>query len=297
MVLVFAERSDEELFGQALAFARGLKDDIQAVGIDDAGGYSPDGSATVLADLIRERGPSVLVAPGTARGNEVLAHVAARLDLPMAANCVSVTPGDPLRLTRVRWGGSLLEEARLHGSPALLTVAPHAVAADPADVETELVPAAAGKVRVAERLEAVVAGVSLAGADVVVSGGRGVGSAEGFAAIEELAELLDGAVGCSRAVTSAGWRPHTDQVGQTGTKVSPSLYIACGISGATQHMAGCKGAKKLLAINPDREASIFANADYAVMGDLHEVVPAISAEIRRIKKIAGGAPGGAAANG
>ncbi len=125
--------------------------------------------------------------------------------------------------------------------------------------------------------------MSLADADVVVSGGRGVGSAEGFAVIEELAELLNAAVGCSRAVTSAGWRPHTDQVGQTGTKVSPSLYIACGISGATQHMAGCKGAKKLLAINPDREASIFASADYAVIGDLHEVVPAISAEIRKAR--------------
>ncbi|MGB8880647.1 MAG: FAD-binding protein, partial [Solirubrobacteraceae bacterium] len=132
-------------------------------------------------------------------------------------------------------------------------------------------------------VQAEAAGVSLADADVVVSGGRGVGSAEGFVVIEELAALLGGAVGCSRAVTSAGWRPHTDQVGQTGTKVSPSLYIACGISGATQHMAGCKGAKKLLAINPDAEASIFASADYAVFGDLHEVVPAISAEIRKVR--------------
>ena len=121
--------------------------------------------------------------------------------------------------------------------------------------------------------QAAAGGVSLADADVVVSGGRGVGSAEGFAVIEELAELLGGAVGCSRAVTSAGWRPHTDQVGQTGTKIAPEIYIACGISGATQHMAGCKGAKKLLAINPDAEAPIFASADYAVIGDLHEVVP------------------------
>ena len=189
-------------------------------------------------------------------------------------------------LTRVRWGGSLLEEARLHGSPALLTVAPQAVAADPdgivADLET-IEPAAEAVVRVSERVQAEAAGVSLTDADIVVSGGRGVGSAEGFAVIEELAALLGGAVGCSRAVTSAGWRPHTDQVGQTGTKVSPSLYIACGISGATQHMAGCKGAKKLLAINPDAEASIFASADYAVFGDLHEVVPAISAEIRKVR--------------
>ena len=286
MILVFAERSDDELFGQALAFARGLDAEApHAVGIADEGGYTPDGYGTALANLIRDRAPSVVVAPGSDRGNEVLAHVAAQLDLPMAANCVSATSGEPMTLTRVRWGGSLLEEARLHGSPALLTVAPHAVAADPAAdaAEIELIRAAPGVVRVAETVQAVSAGVTLADAEVVVSGGRGVGSAEGFGMIEELAELLNAAVGCSRAVTSAGWRPHTDQVGQTGTKVSPSLYIACGISGATQHMAGCKGAKKLLAINQDREASIFASADYAVIGDVHEVVPAISAEIRKAR--------------
>ena len=287
MILVFAERSDDELFRQALTFAKTLGggDHAQAVGIDDPAGYSPDGWATALTQLTHERGPTALVAPGTERGNEVLAHVAAMLDLPFAANCTKATPGDPLTLTRVRWGGSLLEEARLHGAPALLTVAPHAVAADPAaDTEVELVQAApTASVRVSEHTAAVTAGVSLADADVVVSGGRGVGSAEGYSVIEELAELLGAAVGCSRAVTSAGWRPHTDQVGQTGTKISPSLYIACGISGATQHMAGCKGAKKLMAINPDNEASIFASADYAVFGDLHEVVPAISAEIRKAR--------------
>ena len=118
---------------------------------------------------------------------------------------------------------------------------------------------------------------------VVVSGGRGVGSAEGFAIVEELAGLLGGAVGCSRVVTSAGWRPHTDQVGQTGTKISPELYIPCGISGATQHIAGCRGAKRILAVNADPEAPIFASADYAVIGDLHEILPAISAEIRKVR--------------
>jgi electron transfer flavoprotein alpha subunit len=206
------------------------------------------------------------------------------LDLPMAANCVAITLGDPASVTRVRWGGSLLEDARIHSSPLLATVAPYAVAAEAAEPElTQLTPSEDGAVRVTEHIPASSAGVSLADADVVVSGGRGVGSPEGFAVIEELADLLGGAVGCSRAVTSAGWRPHTDQVGQTGTKISPDIYIACGISGATQHLAGCKGAKKLLAINPDAEASIFASADYGVIGDLHEVVPAISAEIRKAR--------------
>ncbi len=279
MILVFVEATGDELSQQAIAFAHGLGDEVQAVGIE--GTYAPAAWGALIVDEIGDRAPSAVLAPGSDRGNEVLAHAAALLNLPMAANCTSATLGDPASITRVRWGGSLLEEARVHGSPLLLTVAPHAVAADASAITvSQLTADEDGAVQVFERLEATTAGVSLADADIVVSGGRGVGSAEGFAVIEELAALLGGAVGCSRAVTSAGWRPHTDQVGQTGTKISPEIYIACGISGATQHMAGCKGAKKLLAINPDGEASIFASADYAVIGDLHEVVPAISAEIR-----------------
>jgi len=286
MVLVFVTSPDDELSQQAGAFARALGD-VEAIAIDSTG-YAPAAWAQTIVELIEQRDPAAVLAPGTDRGNEVLAHVAAKLDQPLAANCVSVAAGEPPSVVRVRWGGSLLEQARLHGTPLLMTVAPHAVAAEPlSDVEAVPVTDALSEldrvVRVAERVQTPSAGVSLADADVVVSGGRGVGSAEGFAVIEELASLLGGAVGCSRAVTSAGWRPHTDQVGQTGTKVSPELYIACGISGATQHMAGCKGAKKLLAINPDGEASIFASADYAVIGDLHEVVPAISTEIRKAR--------------
>jgi electron transfer flavoprotein alpha subunit len=285
VVLVFVENRADELSQQALMFASGLGEEVRAVGVDEAV-YAPAAWATAIVDAIEQRGPSTVVAPGTDRGNEVLAHVAAKLDQPMAANCVSLTPGEPATAVRVRWGGSLLEEARLHGSPRLVTVAPHAVTADPAAATVEIEVAqidATGSVAVSERVATVTSGISLADADVVVSGGRGVGSAEGFSVIEELAALLGGAVGCSRAVTSAGWRPHTDQVGQTGTKIAPEIYIACGISGATQHMAGCKGAKKLLAINPDAEASIFASADFAVIGDLHEVVPAISEEIRKAR--------------
>jgi electron transfer flavoprotein alpha subunit len=287
-VLVFIEDPSDELSQQAAVMAKSLDADIAAVAIDPSGGYAPAAWAQTLVELADQRGASAVTAPGSERGNEILAHVAAKLDQPMAANCVSVTGGDPATVTRVRWGGSLLEEARLLGSPLLYTSAAHAVAAEPiADVETVPVTSALSDVdqvaRVVEQVPASTSGVSLTDADVVVSGGRGVGSAEGFSIIEELAELLGGAVGCSRAVTSAGWRPHSDQVGQTGSKVSPEIYIACGISGATQHMAGVKGAKRLLAINPDGEASIFAGADYAVIGDLHEVVPAISAEIRKVK--------------
>jgi electron transfer flavoprotein alpha subunit len=286
--LVFVEDAADELSGQAVVMARSLGADVTSVAIDPSGGYAPAAWAQTLVEIAQSRGATAITAPGSERGNEILAHVAAKLDQPMAANCVSVTPGDPATVIRVRWGGSLLEEARVLGSPLLYTSAAHAVPAEPiTDVETVSVTTALSEVdelvRVTEQIPAATAGVSLTDADVVVSGGRGVGSAEGFSIIEELAELLGGAVGCSRAVTSAGWRPHSDQVGQTGSKVSPEIYIACGISGATQHMAGVKGAKRLLAINPDGEASIFAGADYAVIGDLHEVVPAISAEIRKAR--------------
>jgi len=132
----------------------------------------------------------------------------------------------------------------------------------------------------AEEAPAGTGGASLATARVVVGGGRGVGSAEGFAPLEELASLLGGVVGVSRVVTSEGWRPHTQQVGQTGTKITPDLYLACGISGAIQHIAGCSGAKHIVAINTDASAPMMARADYAVVGDLHEVLPALIEALR-----------------
>ena len=126
-------------------------------------------------------------------------------------------------------------------------------------------------------------GVSLSDAKVVVGGGRGMGSAEAFAELDELAGLLGAAVGVSRVATSLGWRPHAQQIGQTGTRIAPDLYIACGISGAIQHIVGAKAAKRILVINTDREAPIFRRATYAVVGDVHKVVPAVSAEIRRVR--------------
>ena len=275
-VFVFVE-PDDELSLQAVTLAESLGGDVRTVQVE--GPYAP---STWAAALIDAAGEDDIVGPGSDRGNEVLAHVAARLDLPLAANVTEVR-GD--EVTRQRWGGTLLEEARIHADRRLLTAAPFAFAASNTVLQAQVLsPSLDGAVTVVEHVAPDTGGkVSLADAKVVVSGGRGVGSAEGFAIIEELAALLDGAVGCSRVVTSAGWRPHTDQVGQTGTKVSPDLYIACGISGATQHIAGCKGAKKLLAINNDPEATIFTHADYAVIGNLHEIVPAISAELRKVR--------------
>jgi electron transfer flavoprotein alpha subunit len=210
------------------------------------------------------------------------------LDVPMVANCLSVESTVPLTVRRVRWGGSLIETAELDATVRMLTVAEHAVAAVPSPAAGAATPRpfdatldpAVARCAVVERVERA-AGVTLATAPVVVGGGRGVGSAEGFAALEELAGLLGGVVGCSRVVTNNGWRNHTDQVGQTGTRIAPEIYIACGISGAIQHWVGAMSSKRILAINTDPDANLVAKADYAVIGDLHEVVPAITAEIRR----------------
>ena len=252
--------------------------------------YGPEAWGEAVAQAIRTLQPEVVLACGTDRGNEVMAQAAARLDLPMVANCLEVTPGDDgvWNITRVRWGGSLLEHCTLQAGTKLLTVAHHgfeaveaAAAGTVAAVSVEL-DASLGRSIVADRVERA-AGVTLATAPLVVGGGRAVGSPEGFAPLEELAALLGGVVGCSRAVTNNGWRNHTDQVGQTGTRIAPDLYIACGISGAIQHWVGAMASKKILAINTDAEANMVVKADYAVIGDLHKVIPAVTAEVRRRK--------------
>jgi electron transfer flavoprotein alpha subunit len=249
--------------------------------------YAPEAWAAGIVEAAGEA--SVVLAAATDRGQELLAHAAARLGAPLAANCVEIEAGDPVPVVRQRWGGSLLEEATLAGPVVLATLVPHAFAAEPiaAGAPTEVVevrPALTDdhfRARVAQRVEPEVGKVLLTDARVVVGGGRGVGSAEGFAALEELATLLGGAVGGSRVVTNLGWRAHTDQIGQTGARIAPELYIACGISGAIQHMVGCKAAKRILAINKDPAAPMVVHADYAVIGDLQEIVPALVAELRR----------------
>ncbi len=249
----------------------------------------PDGWAAAIGQVVKARTPAAVVGAGTERGNDLLARVAADLGLPMAANCVVIEPGDRYRLTRQRWAGSLLEDCWLDAPIRLMTVAPNTVAVDEAiagatptvEVVDVVLTERDLALHVASREAPERGKVSLADAKVVIGGGRGVGSTEGFGDLEELAGLLGGAVGGSRVVTSAGWRPHADQIGQTGLRIAPDIYIACGISGAIQHIVGCKAAKHILAINSDPEAPIMSVADYAVIGDLHAIVPAISAEIRR----------------
>ncbi len=293
---------------QVLTLSRGLDPDVQAVVAGDASvaaeaaahgagvvhvaehpgltDYAPRATAKAVVQLIASLSPAAVLAGGTPRGNEVMAHVAAFLDAPLATDCTSITMGAPFEVTRARWGGNLLEESSVTASMLLATIQPHAVAAEPS--------AAAGTVqaftadlddadlavRIVERTGAAATGVTLAEARVVVSGGRGMGGSEPFAMLDDLAALLGGTVGCSRVVTSEGWRPHSEQVGQTGTKVAPDLYVACGISGATQHLAGCKNSKMIVAINTDGQAPIMQIADYAVVGDVHAFLPLLLAQAR-----------------
>lgn len=263
---------------------------VHLVGHERLTTYAPAAWAHNLVGLIDALKPRAVLAAGSERGQEVMAHVAARLNLALAANCTDVQPGDPFTVTRQRWGGSLFEEAQLNGAIKLLTVAPNTItieASPSVDLSiNEVTPILADKdfrVQVVERVATGAGKISLGEARLVVGGGRGVGSAEGFKPLDALAELLGGAVGCSRAVTSSGWRPHLDQIGQTGTRITAELYLACGVSGATQHIVGCKGAKHILAINTDPDAPIMAHANYAVIGDLHTILPAVIAEVQKAK--------------
>ena len=319
MNLVFVETDADgvtEVSRETLTFARSLGGPVDAVAVGDLSGAAQDqlaayGARTVhhatgeafsafagaawaagIQAALASSGASVLLAAGTPRGLEVLAHVAAREDVPMAANVLTVEDRDPLVVTRQVVGGAALEEMRLASTPAVLTVAGHAVepapASEPGAAEVvECVPQVTeadlvARVVSTEEPEPDLSG-GLRSARVVVGAGRGAGSAEGFKDLLELTELLGGALGVSRVVTSLGWRPHHEQVGQTGSRISPDLYIPCGISGAIQHWAGCSSAKNILAINTDPDAPMVTKATYAVIGDLHEVVPAINAEIRRRK--------------
>lgn len=255
--------------------------------------YVPEAFAKIVSEAIKQKSPQIVLAPGTDSGNDLMARVSVRLGLVAVTNCteLSVENGLLKRVTRSNWGGSLLEEVEILSSPILLTLAPHAIAAQSADgaaptVETLAVALSEKdfRVRVKELIPSEKKGISLTDAKIVIGGGRGMGSAEAFKMLEELASLLhNAAVGATRVATNNNWRPHSDQIGQTGAQIAPDLYIACGISGAIQHMVGCKNSKKILAINKDAEAPIFQRADYGVIGDLHQIVPALIAELKKLK--------------
>jgi electron transfer flavoprotein alpha subunit len=257
---------------------------------DGLASYGAAAWAAAVVEAANATQARAVLAAGTPRGNEILAHVATRLGVAMAANVVGVDGLEPLVVSRQVLGGSALEEMRLDDEVAVLSVAGHACDPVPAELPTEpglasYAPSIAESDLLASVVRTEVREVAdtaaLTSAKVVVGAGRGVGSADGFDDLLELTGLLGGTLGVSRVVTSLGWRPHHEQVGQTGSRIAPDLYVACGISGAIQHWAGCQSAKTILAINTDADAPMVTKAHFAVIGDLHEIVPAINEELRR----------------
>ncbi|RBP62242.1 electron transfer flavoprotein alpha subunit [Brevibacterium sanguinis] len=257
---------------------------IHHIDSPDLHAYSAAAWAQALVDIAPAQG--TILASGTPRGMEIMAHVAARLGARMAANVVAA---DDQGLLRQVLGGAAFERLRLSGAVRVLTIAGHACDPEdttPSDPEVLTHSPAATEADLRTRVvrtevEEADDTSGLTQAKVVVGAGRGVGSADGFGEVLELVDHLGGALGVSRVVTSLGWRPHAEQVGQTGSRIAPDVYIACGISGAIQHWAGVQGAKTIIAINTDEEATMVQRADYAIIGDLHEVVAAVNEEITR----------------
>jgi electron transfer flavoprotein alpha subunit len=247
--------------------------------------YSPDGYAKVLADAVKKQEADVLMMGATSTGKDLAPRVSAILNAAMATDCTEVeVDGDDLKLKRPMYAGKVKATIRLTSPIKIVTVRPNvyqaveapanvkvdAVEVDKPDFKTvvkEIISGAKGKLDVTE-------------ADIVVSGGRGMKGPENWHLIEDLASLLGAATGASRAAVDAGWRPHDEQVGQTGKTVSPTLYIAVGISGAIQHLAGMSSSRYIVAINKDPDAPIFKVADYGIVADLFDVVPRMIQELK-----------------
>jgi electron transfer flavoprotein alpha subunit len=312
-VLVIAEQVDgafRKVTFEALSAAKQMGDDVRAVVMgsdietaaaelgkygaakimvaDDAAlaEYTVDAYTNVAADVIGQISPKVVIVGATTQGKELSARLSARLDAALASDCVALKlEGDQVVATRTMYGGKILADVALSGAPVIVALRPNTVSAVEDDVAgaIEKIDAKAGQVRAQVKRKQLETGkIELTEAQVVVSGGRGMGG-DDYSALEALADCLGAAVGASRSAVDEGWRTASDQVGQTGKTVSPNLYIACGISGAIQHLAGMSSSKVIVAINKDPEAPIFAKADYGIVGDLFEVVPALTEEIKKIK--------------
>ena len=265
--------------------ARRLGDSVDAVVCDTT---DREACAGALADKAKAGGYGAVVFAATATGRDLAPRVAAKLGVGVASDLTDLTAeGDALVATRPVYAGKALQRVRVTARPAVLSLRPNIFTPDQraTGVKPETLPVtASGRVKVREIKPAPAGTLDVAEAQVIISGGRGLKEPANFKVLEELARAFGGraAVGASRAVVDAGWRAHADQVGQTGKTVSPSLYIAVGISGAIQHLAGMRTSKVIVAINKDKDAPIFKVADYGVVGDLFEIVPKLTEEIRKL---------------
>ena len=251
--------------------------------------YTTDAYALAVAKVVKENDPAILLLGASVQGKDLSTRLVGKLATGMATDCVDVKIADgALVATRPMYAGKCFGEITVSGSPQMASLRPkvfpmvenekaaEVVKFDPALDAGEL------KTKVLEVQKDTSGKVDLTEADIIVSGGRGMKSSENYKIIEELADVLGATVGASRAAVDAGWRPQSDQVGQTGKVVSPNLYIACGISGAIQHLAGMSSSKYIVAINKDEEAPIFAKADYGIVDDLFKVVPEVTKEAGKL---------------
>jgi electron transfer flavoprotein alpha subunit len=267
-------------------------DVVIAVEHGGLGVYNPELFAASVADRIKSGGYRAALFSASAQGRDLAPRVAARLGVSLASDVTGIELQDDSVLARhPAYTGKVIVTLRLRGTPAVLSIRPGAVTPVEKMRSPRLETAApamepdAARVTVKESAPRGPSKLDLGEASIIVSGGRGLRAAENFKLVEDLAAALgNAAVGATRAVTDDGWRPATDQIGQTGRLVSPDLYIAVGISGAIQHLAGMRTAKTIVAINKDKDAPIFKVADYGIVGDLFEVVPRLTEEIRKVRK-------------
>ncbi len=253
--------------------------------------YSAEGFTKTILAAAQKADPEIILLPASALGKDLGPRLAAHLGVGLATDCVRLRlENGRLHALRPMYAGKVLAEHQLLASPQMASLRPNNFPVLPPDasrvaaVEKIAVPITAGDLRAMVK-EFVASGggkIELTEANIIVSGGRGMKGPENYQLLEELASVLGAAVGASRSAVDAGWRPHSDQVGQTGKTVSPNLYIACGISGAIQHLAGMSSSKCIVAINKDPEAPIFQRADYGIVGDLFEVVPKLTEEFKKI---------------
>lgn len=254
--------------------------------------YNADAYVQVLTGLAKSFSPDVILASHTPTGRDFMPRLAARLDVGLASDCIALAfEGNGIKVRRPVYAGKATVEVEFLGSgPRMATIRANALGAPKADASksaevTKVAVALSGlRTQVGDLQKGQSARPDVTEAAIVVSGGRSLKSSENFKILEDMADVIGAAVGASRAAVDSGLRPHRDQVGQTGKVVSPTLYIACGISGAIQHLAGMRTSKTIVAINTDAEAPIFQVADYGVVGDLFQIVPALTEEFKKLKE-------------
>jgi electron transfer flavoprotein alpha subunit len=253
--------------------------------------YSSEGYTKTIVETAKRADPEIILLPASSFGKDLGPRLAAHLDVGLATDCVKLKfENGKLHAIRPMYAGKILAEHQLLASPQMASLRPNNFpvlqpdTSKTAAVENISVPVSADDLKafVKEFVSGEGGKIELTEANIIVSGGRGMKGPENYKILEELADVLGAAVGASRSAVDAGWRPHSDQVGQTGKTVSPNLYIACGISGAIQHLAGMSSSKCIVAINKDPEAPIFQRTDYGIVGDLFEVVPKLTEEFKKI---------------